>query len=444
MPRKLVDSGVAWIGKIPEGGGWKLLRFKYVATSLRKGNGITKDQVFDDGDIDCIRYGELYSKYDLVANQCISRTKLECLTSPVYVQKGDVLIATTGELVEEIGKNILYSGHDPCVAGGDIIVATHKQDARYINYYLSSPVAQYQKSRGKLKLKVVHLRTSDVENLLTLIPPLDEQKRIAAFLDEKCAKIDALRGKIETQIEKLDELKKSTITEAVTGKIGVGCRCRGRKMKPSGVEWIGDIPEEWGVSRAGFYYDIQLGKMLCSSQLSPDYSQEEYFCAANVHYGEVQIEGLKQMWFSSAEKAQYDISVGDMLVVEGGAGAGGCAIVKEMNRQAYIQNSILRVRSKGAAINAYFCYWLEVLGKSGYIDIVCNKATIPHFTKEKLSAVPLPIPPLPEQKEIAEYLDKKCAAIDAAKEKCHAQLDKLVEYKKSLIYEYVTGKKEVQ
>jgi|GEM_PF-2656388 len=158
-----------------------------------------------------------------------------------------------------------------------------------------------------------------------------------------------------------------------------------RKMRDSGVEWIGAIPEGWRVSSIKHHYEIILGKMLASEQQNDTDTLEKYFCAANVHFdGGADATSLKEMWFSVDEKRSYKVESGDLLVVEGGAGAGGAAVVQSLPFDAYVQNSILIVRGKNAAANAYAGYLLEVLVKSGYVDYVSNKATIPHFTKEKV------------------------------------------------------------
>ena len=183
-------------------------------------------------------------------------------------------------------------------------------------------------------------------------------------------------------------------------------------MKDSGIDWIGQVPEGWEVSRVGTHFSIQIGKMLSPKQSSTHETLEKYICAANVHYDGVSGE-KKEMWFSTAEKDAYRIKVGDMLVVEGGAGAGGCAVVEKLDGDTYFQNSILRLRGECFTCNRYLCYWFQQLGQRGYVAYACNVATIPHFTKEKMRQVPMPVPPLPVQRKIVAYLDEKTAAIDA-------------------------------
>ena len=210
------------------------------------------------------------------------------------------------------------------------------------------------------------------------------------------------------------------------------------EMKDSGISWFGDIPKHWKMSFVRHHYSIVLGKMLCSEPTSEEDCFAPYLCAANVHFDGISFDNIKQMWFSSTEKKRYLVSLGDLLVVEGGAGAGGCAIVKELPSDLYIQNSILRVRTRKSSSSTYLRYVIETLVKNGYIDLVCNKATIPHFTKEKLSETPFPVPPLAEQEAIAAYLDEKCGAIDKIIEEAKATIEEYKAWKASVIFEAVT------
>ena len=216
---KMKDSGIEWIGEIPEG--WEVKRFKFIATSLEKGAGITKEEVFEDGDTPCVRYGEIYSKYNHSFTNCISKTFSSKLPVQKYFTNGDILFVGTGELVEEIGKCIAYLGNGICLAGGDIIVAKHKQNPSFLSYAMNSSYAQNQKSRNKAKLKVVHISATEIGDVLILLPSLSEQEAIAKMLDSKCAQIDSLIAEKESLIADLAEYKKSLIFEVVTGKRSV-------------------------------------------------------------------------------------------------------------------------------------------------------------------------------------------------------------------------------
>lgn len=215
------NSGINYIGKIPEH--WEIKKAKYACNSLSKGNGITKEDVKEDGNIKCVRYGEIYSKYDDAFFKCLSSTNIELISSPKYITKGDILFAGTGELIEEIGKNVVYMGNELCIAGGDIIVMKHSQNPIFFNYALNSIHSQIQKSKGKAKLKVVHISATDIGNILIAIPPLKEQEEIATFLDKKCLEINNIIANKLKQLEILKEYKKSIIYEYVTGKKEVPC-----------------------------------------------------------------------------------------------------------------------------------------------------------------------------------------------------------------------------
>ncbi len=210
------DSGIEWIGKIPAH--WEATRTKYTANSLEKGNGITKDDVVLDGDIQCIRYGEIYSKYNTQVMECVSATNINQINTPKQIYKGDILFAGTGELIEEIGKNVVYMGNKPCLAGGDIVILKPNQNPVFLNYALGSTYAQAQKSFGKIKLKVVHISADAIGNIRVALPPSSEQQEIADYLDRKCSEIDSIIEKRERMIELMTEYKKSLIYECVTGK----------------------------------------------------------------------------------------------------------------------------------------------------------------------------------------------------------------------------------
>lgn len=213
------NSGVEWIGEIPEG--WEVKKLKYIADSFLKGSGITKDEIVINGDTPCVRYGELYTKYDYHFSNCETRTNLEIIETPKFFSHGDVLFTCTGELIEEIGKSIAYLGNEKCLAGGDIIVLKHSQDPMFMGYALDSKYVQGQKSFGKTKLKVVHISSGEIAGLLIALPSKEEQKSIAEYLDKTCATIDFAIEQKQKLIEKLTEYKKSLIYECVTGKRSV-------------------------------------------------------------------------------------------------------------------------------------------------------------------------------------------------------------------------------
>lgn len=280
------------------------------------------------------------------------------------------------------------------------------------------------------------LTYEDFSALTLPYPPLSEQSIIVKYLDSECAKVNEVISEAKASIEDYKQWKASVIYEAVTRGLRTDV-----VMKDSTSEWIDRIPHHVKISRVGLHYEIILGKMLCSEQVNSEYTLEPYYCAANVHFDGIMNDNLKQMWFSPEEKKKYLVKKGDLLVVEGGAGAGGCAISNFDAEGVYVQNSIMIVRPKQDANNRYLKYLLESYVHRGYIDFVCNKATIPHFTKEKLGNAPFPVFTSAEQNDIANFLDTKCSKIDELIGVKRALIADLEEYKKSLIYEVVTGKR---
>lgn len=214
LPMK--DSGIEWIGEIPAE--WNVLRLKNLAIEFSKGNGITKEDVVANGDTPCVRYGEIYTKYNQSFTECQTRTNKANVSTPKYFSYGDLLFTCTGELVEEIGKSIVYMGEDECLAGGDIIVLRHLQCPSFLNYAVNSNYAQAQKSCDKTKLKVVHISSSDIANIIMAIPNVSEQEEIEEYLDKKCIAIDNAIAKKTALLEEMENYKKSVIYEYVTGK----------------------------------------------------------------------------------------------------------------------------------------------------------------------------------------------------------------------------------
>ena len=215
-PRPMKDSGIEWIGEIPAE--WEVKKTKFIANSMTKGNGITKEEIVIGGDTFCVRYGEIYTKYNYWFDNCVTKTNVEKISSPQYFSYGDILFVCTGELVEEIGKNIVYLGKEKCLVGGDIIVMTHNQNPKFLSYTLNCAVSQAQKSCSKTKLKVVHISASEIGNVFVALPNLREQAEISDYLDKKYTEIDSLIEKKTALLEELETYKKSLIYEYVTGK----------------------------------------------------------------------------------------------------------------------------------------------------------------------------------------------------------------------------------
>lgn len=210
-----------------------------------------------------------------------------------------------------------------------------------------------------------------------------------------------------------------------------------RKMKDSGIEWIGEIPEGWKISKVSYFYEVQLGKMLQPQKKSETDTEEKYLCAANVGKNSLSLDTLKTMWFSQTEKHQFDLKEGDLLVVEGGDVA-SCAIIETPVRNLFFQNALHRVRPLHNESVAFLRYWLMTAKSYGYIDLICNKATIAHFSKEKFIALPIPVIPQDIQSKIVSFLDLECKQIDDLLSKSRSSIEEYKKLKQAVITQAVT------
>ena len=153
-----------------------------IAVDIFRGNGIKREQVTDNG-TPCVRYGEIYTTYGIWFDKCVSHTDEKEIPNKKYFGYGDILFAITGESVEEIAKSTAYVGHEKCLAGGDIVVLKHTQNPKYLSYALSTSFAQAQKSKGKVKSKVVHSSVPAIRDIRIPLPPLPVQQEIVRILD---------------------------------------------------------------------------------------------------------------------------------------------------------------------------------------------------------------------------------------------------------------------
>lgn len=418
------DSGIEWIGDIPAN--WMFCRLKKYFSFEKGKNAALYTQEY---------IGEHQGTFPVYSGQTESNGVMGLINSYDYDIPKCLFTTTVGAKV--MTPKILegkFSLSQNC-----LIMKSIQDCCIEFFYYALLPLFDYEKSLIPSYMQP-SLRIEDLKKYGFYIPAIIEQKKIADYLDEKCAEIDAVISKTKATIEEYKKLKQSIITEAVTKGV------RGnRPMKDSGIEWIGKIPTEWNIAKTSYFFDIQLGKMLQPNQTHPNDTLEKYLCAANLGGNKIKITSLKEMWFSSDEKKSLDIRKGDLLVVEGGDVA-SCDIITFDLDNVYFQNSIHRARTKSSQDDIRILkYWLWINKNIGYIDLICNKATIAHFSKDKFLSMPfLKIASLEEQNEIADFLDSKCAEIDKLiADKTHL-LEEMETYKKSLIYEYVTGKKEVQ
>lgn len=430
---KMKNSGIEWIGDIPDD--WEVKRLKDVAISMNSGGtpNSSDESFYSDNGTPWVIIADMKTDFVFDTQKKLSEKGLKDKKLHVYPQ-GTILYA----MYASVGK-VSELKIDAAVNQAILAIIVDKCSTN--NSFLKYSLKAYEQfvaaeSNGNTQY---NLNAYKVSNFSFAFCSLSMQEIIAGFLDKKCAAVDRLIENQSKQIEKLKEYKQSVITDAVTKGLNPSV-----PMKDSGAKWVGEIPYAWSMTRVGMLFNIILGKMLCNNKPAENYTLGKYFCAANIHFDGVSYgETLKEMWFSPEEQQIYRVHNNDLLIVEGGAGAGGCTIIDEIEESIYVQNSVMIVRPVSLSDIRYLKYWIESLVKRGYISVVCNKATIPHFTKDKLANTPLAAPPIEEQRQIADYLDKKCEKIDKLIAIKQQKIEKLNEYKKSLIYEYVTGKKEV-
>ncbi|EHQ34731.1 restriction endonuclease subunit S [Methanoplanus limicola] len=440
--RTMKDSGIEWIGKIPED--WNVFTLKRVF-SERNGGAWGEEAKGNDGDLICIRVADFnFSNLKIsIKNEYTKRNYPKNIIDKLLLKPGDILIEKSGGGdLTPVGRVVIFLEDFPAIYANFIekLKVNREHYPMYVEYLLSTLY------NTTISLKYIK-QTTGIQNLdisaflskeNVALPNINEQTRIASFLDKKCAAIDSAIENQRASIDKLKEYRQSVITEAVTKGLNPDV-----PMKDSGVEWIGEIPEGWDVTKVSMLYNVVLGKMLSNNPSDESDTLENYLCAANLKWDGIRVDEVKRMWFSKTEKSRYLLNKGDIVVTEGGDIGVSSEYLGEAS-PCYIQNAVHKVTAKDKnASNKLFYYWMGAVKNSGYLDLICNKATIAHYTKEKLCTTPVLAIPIKEQTEITGYLDEKCTAIDEAVSGKEKLIEKLEEYKKSLIYEAVTGKIEI-
>lgn len=429
--QEIKDSGIEWVRKIPIG--WKVARLKDVIQMLTDytANGSFGDLVKNVQYLDYEDYARLIRLTDL-------RENLE--NSGVYVSEysydyleksslygGEILVANVGA----------YAGlfcemppiNMPSTLGPNMfLIRTNSKMIQHYLYYLGNADFVWkqlvQKAMSSAQPK---LNKTDVKTTYIIVPPLQEQHRIAAFLDAKCAEIDALTADIQTQIDTLEQYKRSVITETVTKGLNPNA-----EMKDSGVQWIGNMPAHWDAIR---------GKYILRYMQKP--VREDDGVITCFRDGEVTLRSNRRedgFTMSDKEIGYQGIDVGD-LVVHGMDGfAGSIGISDSRGKASPVLNVLETDQNK-----RYIMYYLRSMA---YSDVFLALATGIRVRScdlrwNKLAELSYPVPPLNEQNAIVKHIDSVLSKADAVIADKKAQLATLDEYKKSLIFEYVTGKKEV-
>lgn len=416
--REMKDSGIEWIGKVPVE--WKIDNPQY-HFSQRKDRAkqgmvqLTASQKY--GVITQTEYMERTGANIVTVQKDFDILKLVCA--------GDFVIH-----MRSFQGGLEYSEKTGSISSAYVMLIpsnTIREPRYYKWFFKSSNYIDALSSTSNLVRDGQAMRWSNFIQLPILFPPAEEQQRIADFLDAKCAEIDALTADIQTQIDTLEQYKRSVITETVTKGLNPDA-----KMKDSGIQWIGNMPAHWDVIR---------GKYILRYMQKP--VREDDGVITCFRDGEVTLRSNRRedgFTMSDKEIGYQGIDVGD-LVVHGMDGfAGSIGISNSRGKASPVLNVLDTDQCK-----RYIMYYLRSMA---YSDVFLALATGIRVRScdlrwNKLAELSYPVPPLDEQNAIVKHIDSVLSKADAVITDKKVQLATLDEYKKSLIFEYVTGKKEV-
>ncbi|MFE3198502.1 restriction endonuclease subunit S [Embleya sp. NPDC059237] len=276
----------------------------------------------------------------------------------------------------------------------------------------------------------------DIEQLRVPLPPLEEQRRIADFLDTEIARINAIQRLRERQLRLIDEAAVSRAFDAVRGRKVAG------KRKDSGLSWLGTIPADWRVAAVSHYFETELGRMLNQERTRGKHLRP-YLRVANVQWDEIDTQDLAFMDFPPSEQQRFRLQKGDVLVCEGGSWPGRAAIWEAQTPEMYYQKALHRIRAIGAELPRWLYYCLFVAEKLRVFAAQGNTSTMTHLTREQLKAQRFPFPEPSTQMSLVKILDDQSLWDQSAKRIFQNQLAVLAERRQTLITAAVTGRFDV-
>ena len=368
-----------------------------IATDIYRGSGIKRDEVTEYG-TPCVRYGEIYTTYNTCFDKCVSHTNIQNISSPKYFESGDILFAITGESVEDIAKSIAYVGNEKCLAGGDIVVMKHQQNPRYLAHVLNTTMARRQKSKGKIKSKVVHSNVPSIKDIQIPLPSLEIQKKYADVLDNFdsiCSDLNiGLPAEIEARQKQYEYYRDALLTFAETGKIiDQTDRQTDRQAIIKLVQYV------FG------YVQIELGTIgkvsMCKRILKSETSSE-----GDVPFYKIGTFGKSPDAYITKEKFEkyrhaYSYpKKGDILI--SAAGTIGRTVIYD-GEDAYYQDSniVWIANDEKIVLNRYlfYCYQLQPWA-------VSTGGTIARLYNDNISKAKIYVPSLKEQQRIISILDR--------------------------------------
>lgn len=405
------DSKNTWYGNIPTD--WVINKYKFIC-KISSGDAMSPEDLDDSYEYEVYGGGKLIG----FAN---SYNTQNCI------------------LIGRVGANCgcITNISDKCWATDNALILKTSSNKNYMNYLLmASNLNDINESNAQPLItasKVLNFKIPFTCNI-------NEQQAIADFLDEKCEKIDKVIGEIEEQIQVLEDYKKSLITETVTKGLD-----KNVPMKDSGVDYIGKIPEKWNIIRLK-HFSYMKGRIGWQGLSSDEFIDEGPYLVTGTDFkdGEVQWDRCYHISQKRYNEAwQIQLKIGDLLVTKDGT-IGKLAYIHFLPDNASLNSHLLLIRPLKNKYTNKFLYWVlsSQLFKT-YYELASTGAIMDSLSQEKIGNFSFAIPEIDEQKQIADYLDKECTKIDKTINDKKEQLETIKEYKKSLIYEYVTGKKRV-
>jgi type I restriction enzyme S subunit len=415
------DSGVEWLGKIPEH--WEVKKLKYISY-LTMGQSPSSDDYNHEG------YGSPFLQGNAEFGNRHPQAKIFCATVNKYAEKGDILISVRAPVGALNEADTRYGiGRGLCsIRPRDIII-------RQFAWYLIQVV--------KVELNFLStgstyeaVAVTDISNLSCLLPPLHEQQKIAEFLDEETSKIDKLITKKERLIELLKEKRTALISHAVTKGLNPDV-----PMKDSGVEWLGEVPEHWE------NWKISHAFQKIGSGTTPSTNRYDYYDGDVpwINTSELRENIITDTSVKITNKALLDNSVlnlyspGTLLIAMYGATIGRLGI---LGITACTNQACCALANPILLDTKFVFYWLWM--RRNELIILSSGGGQPNINQEKIRSIKIPAPPLPEQQKIAEFLDRETSKIDNLITKTRTSIDHLKEYRTALISAAVTGKIDVR
>lgn len=351
------------------------------------------------------------------------------------LREGDVLLAKDGNTLGIV--NIVRELPRAATVNGSIaVLRAHSMDGRFLKYVLESSPIQGEIAAVKGGMGVPHLFQWDIKRFRLPAPPLEEQRRIADFLDAETSRIDQIVRIRRDQLSLVDSSEVSRAFDAVRGRDVDGRR------KESGLPWLGSVPESWRIAAVSYSFDVELGKMLNQDRVGGEYLRP-YLRVANVQWDHLEMESLAYMDFPPEEQERYRLRAGDLLVCEGGSWPGRAALWDGSINEMYYQKALHRIRSCGNDLSRWLYYCLLVAERLGVFAVQGNTSTMTHLTREQLRPQRFPFPDPVFQAAVVAELDSSHRRDVSMKALLVRQMELLAERRQSLITAAVTGQFDI-